>query len=206
MENVIGLLDSAKVRHLKDVMITLLKCGYQVRVMVLNAANYGDPQNRKRVFLFASKRGIRLPERPKETHGNLPSQQPVRTSRDALRDFEKIEKNELPTSPGIVQLKEEDSKSLTYNHSSKSSFLRKGSKKLEPDVPADTIRVQNGVKHYKFERGLSNREFARLQSFPDSHPFFGSSTSIRRQIGNAVPCHLSCAVAGVIKDGCYPMM
>ncbi|HEY7418464.1 MAG TPA: DNA (cytosine-5-)-methyltransferase [Ktedonobacteraceae bacterium] len=65
--------------------------------------------------------------------------------------------------------------------------------RLHPDTPSYTIntwisRPGNGCHiHYEQDRLISQREAARLQSFPDSFVFLGSKTSINQQIGNAVP-------------------
>lgn len=64
-------------------------------------------------------------------------------------------------------------------------------KRLDPDKPAYTITGSGGggthVYHWKENRALTNRERARLQSFPDSFAFCGSKESVRRQVGMAVP-------------------
>jgi DNA (cytosine-5)-methyltransferase 1 len=64
-------------------------------------------------------------------------------------------------------------------------------KRLDPDKPAYTITGSGGggthVYHWKENRALTNRERARLQSFPDDFAFCGSKESVRRQIGMAVP-------------------
>ena len=64
-------------------------------------------------------------------------------------------------------------------------------KRLHPDQPSPTIVACGGGGtwgyHYKEPRALTNRERARIQSFPDDFRFFGSTTEVRRQIGNAVP-------------------
>ena len=75
--------------------------------------------------------------------------------------------------------------------------------RLRPDAPAYTIntyfsRPGNGCHlHYDFtqQRVLSQREAARLQSFPDSFVFQGSKNSINQQIGNAVPPLLAYQIA-----------
>ena len=62
---------------------------------------------------------------------------------------------------------------------------------LKLDEPAKTIIAAGGGGtwgyHYPEPRPLTNRERARLQSFPDDFLFEGSVTEVRRQIGNAVP-------------------
>jgi DNA (cytosine-5)-methyltransferase 1 len=64
-------------------------------------------------------------------------------------------------------------------------------KRLDPDKPSYTITGSGGggthVYHWSENRALTNRERARLQSFPDNFVFLGSKESVRRQIGMAVP-------------------
>ena len=65
-------------------------------------------------------------------------------------------------------------------------------KRLNPDLPAYTITGSGGggthVYHWSEPRALTNRERARLQTFPDNYIFEGSKESVRKQIGMAVPC------------------
>ena len=64
-------------------------------------------------------------------------------------------------------------------------------KRLHPEKPAYTITGSGGggthVYHWSEHRALTNRERARLQSFPDDFVFEGSKESVRKQIGMAVP-------------------
>lgn len=65
-------------------------------------------------------------------------------------------------------------------------------KRLDPDKPAYTVTGSGGggthIYHWKESRALTNRERARLQTFPDTYKFIGSKESVRKQIGMAVPC------------------
>ncbi|GGF17926.1 cytosine-specific methyltransferase [Halobacillus andaensis] len=64
-------------------------------------------------------------------------------------------------------------------------------KRLNPDKPAYTVTGSGGggthMYHYSEPRALTNRERARLQTFPDDFEFLGSKESVRKQIGMAVP-------------------
>ena len=64
-------------------------------------------------------------------------------------------------------------------------------KRLDPDKPSYTITGSGGggthVYHWSENRALTNRERARIQTFPDDFVFEGSKESVRKQIGMAVP-------------------
>ena len=70
--------------------------------------------------------------------------------------------------------------------------ISKISKRLDPTKPAYTVTGSGGggthIYHYAQPRALTNRERARLQTFPDSFEFVGNKESVRKQIGMAVPC------------------
>ena len=70
-------------------------------------------------------------------------------------------------------------------------------KRLNPDMPSDTVvNVRKSMWiHPVFNRAVSAREAARLQSFPDDYIFYGTKDSVYQQIGNAVPPVLGRAVA-----------
>lgn len=78
--------------------------------------------------------------------------------------------------------------------------------RLAPDLPAYTVTTQfNNVTtgcftHPYFDRALSPREAARLQTFPDTYEFDGNLSSICRQIGNAVPPLLAHVLASSIAE------
>lgn len=65
-------------------------------------------------------------------------------------------------------------------------------KRLDPDKPSYTVTGSGGggthIYHWSEPRALTNRERARLQTFPDTYEFKGSKESVRKQIGMAVPC------------------
>ena len=65
-------------------------------------------------------------------------------------------------------------------------------KRLDPEKPSYTVTGSGGggthIYHWSEDRALTNRERARLQTFPDTYEFHGSKESVRKQIGMAVPC------------------
>ena len=64
-------------------------------------------------------------------------------------------------------------------------------KKLDPNQPSYTVTGSGGggthMYHWAEDRALTNRERARLQTFPDDFVFYGSKESVRKQIGMAIP-------------------
>ena len=75
-------------------------------------------------------------------------------------------------------------------------------KRLDSSLPSDTVvNVRKSMWiHPIFNRAVSAREAARLQSFPDDYIFYGTKDSVYQQIGNAVPPVLGRAVAETILD------
>jgi len=81
-------------------------------------------------------------------------------------------------------------------------------RRLHPLHPSPTIVAHGGGGtkgyHYSRHRGaLTNRERARLQTFPDTYIFHGTQTQIRAQIGEAVPPHAARKIANTIKHLLY---
>ena len=81
-------------------------------------------------------------------------------------------------------------------------------KRIHPLKPSPTVIAYGGGGtggyHYEYDRqGLTNRERARLQTFPDDYIFKGKTSEIRAQIGEAVPplasYHIEKTVTGILK-------
>ncbi len=224
MENVPELLRSGEYRALQ---VAAQRLGYVVEGRVLNAANYGVPQTRKRAIVVGSRLGA--PLWPAQTHfrpGELGSDRsPWRTFRDAVsglplkpngKDWHN-RRNPRPTSLEryrTIPNEGEGRFDLARRRPdiTPACWLRK--KTGSTDVfgrlwwnrPAFTIRTE----FYKPEKGrylhpsehrpITVREAARCQSFPDEFmlPVEQSMTSVAKQIGNAVPPVLASAIARAV--------
>ena len=190
-ENIDTKMKKPKRHYIQRVGADLLALGYQVRVMYLDASQYGDPQKRERIVLFATLKSCKLPDMPVPTHSEDGSagMQPIVTVLDALANLERV-----PPVLGSGWVVLPDG-TLISDHNLEHTDVRAEYDQLIAEEPARTIRRANGVKHYALERGLTVRERARLQSFPDSYQFCGSLTERNKQIGNAVPVNLAYHVA-----------
>jgi DNA (cytosine-5)-methyltransferase 1 len=200
-ENVKGLLTANKRKAIEVIIKDLesLTPGYIVKPHLYNFAEYGVPQFRERLIIV----GIRIDTgfnfvHPKPTHGPS-SAKPYVTAGDALRGVENVSFNNEH-----INCKEKTKKMLelipeggNFTDIPKEHPLYvKGMishvyRRIKLDEPAKTIIAAGGGGtwgyHYPEPRPLTNRERARLQSFPDDFKFIGSVAEVRRQIGNAVP-------------------
>lgn len=225
LENVEGLAYRGKDEGLKllidaiEVINKDTKSNYKPKFQVLNAADYGVPQIRKRVLMIAARDGseFRFPE---PTHRDPATQdelfgdrQPYRTAWDALADIgpETGESTELtgrwadllPSIPeGHNYLWHTDRMGglpLFGWRRRYWSFLLK----LAKNLPSWTVQAQPGpaIGPFHWEnRKLAMRELCRIQTFPDDVRITGSRTEIQRQVGNAVPSLLGEVVASEIKS------
>lgn len=212
-----------------DMLLTTLKRErklrrYKVKYGVLNAADYGVPQRRRRGLLIATlDREPTWP--PTETHGpNSPDRLPYRTVRDAIADLPlkptdrdlHIGRNPRPES--IERYKAVPEGGNRFDLMRKRPDLTPACWANKPtgttdvfgrlwwDRPAFTIRTEffkpekGRYLHPKAHRPITHREAARLQGFPDWFAFEGSKIEIARQIGNAVPPPLACEVAKHVRS------
>lgn len=191
-ENVRGLLYSNK-WYLELIIQELESLGYKTNCRLLNAVNYGVPQNRERLFLVGHNSNFQFPEPENKKH----------TVHNAICDL-------IDTIP-------EESKFLTGAQDAYIANYEKASKcinprDLYPNKPARTLTCRNlsaatgDMQRIKLPDGrrrrLLTREAARLQSFPDNFEFKGAQASQFYQIGNAVPPLLAYKMALALKD-CY---
>lgn len=220
LENVHGLAYSNhNTKPFERLLRRLRKAGYKTRVEVLNAADYGVPQLRKRLFVY-SVRGATPPEFPVPTHSGWtetsrrvdPTKRPYMTSAEAIGDI--ADRDDLAEAEEIVagrygHLLEEIPAGDNYlfftekrGHPDPLFGWRKRYwtflLKLDPNRPATTIQSQPGPYVGPFHwrnRRLRALEIKRLQTFEDDYVVVGSRRSVQLQVGNAVPPRLAEIVA-----------
>ena len=200
-ENVGGLRSANEGKAFERIKKDLIDAGYKIYPNLYKFEEYGVPQARHRMIIV----GIRndLPYEFK-----IPSTVPYEdcdvTCKTAI---------EVPPIPSYVANNEETKQSATVverlkhikpgqnaftaNLPEELQLNVKGAKisqiykRLDPTKPAYTVTGSGGggthIYHYEEPRALTNRERARLQTFPDDYVFEGSKESVRKQIGMAVP-------------------
>lgn len=221
IENVVGLLSMETVdgTNIKDLIVSEFNnIGYKVEYKILNAAEYGVPQARKRVIFIASKDfeiSFPAPLLIKENFvtvgdalGNIPPSSDTYTK---------------PTTPfqkemsGIKEIKNHERRKSNDLVTKRMSFIPQGGnwknipkelgtgggvhsnayKRLDPNLPSITIKhaAKAMIIHPTENRILTIREVARLQSFSDNFILTGNNSDQHQQLANAVPPLLGKAIA-----------
>lgn len=190
---------------------------YKPEVAVLNAADYGVPQLRRRLFVVAARDGTSF-RFPAATHVGPGIERPGDNRRrwmtawDALHDLPTPRNASLALKGKWAGLLPSIPEGQNYLHHTDRgegeplfgwrrrywSFLLK----LAKDQPAWTLQAQPGPATGPFHwtsRRLSMREMARLQTFPDDFVVLGSVADAQKQLGNAVPSLLAEVLARAIR-------
>ena len=181
--------------------------GYNITYKVVNAANYGVPQTRKRFICVGVRKDIGIFEFPEETHsekGNLPKWV---TCGEVLADFDNITEEEKSQRPGskdyelLLQVPPGDNYLFfTEKRGCPNPRFKWKSRywtfllKLSPNRPSWTIQASfsnnQGPFHWR-NRFLRIEEIKRIQTFDDEYKLVGDFREQWRQIGNAVPTKLA---------------
>jgi DNA (cytosine-5)-methyltransferase 1 len=202
-------------RYESEIRNTLSQLGYSVDVQTLNAADYGTPQIRKRVFFFATRTAIPF-NWPNATHGPhaFGKLRSYRTVQESMGDISAASEhgtlaNHVPLRHGEKVIERykliPEGGRLPAPQDLPASIRRRNFgntyKRLHRERPALTLVPGNNAFpiHPTEHRSLTVREAARLQDFPDSYIFEGSRAQQCKLVGNAVPVRLATALARTIK-------
>lgn len=200
-ENVGGLASANEGSAFEVILKDLKSSGYRVYPHLYKFEEYGIPQARHRIIIVGirkdlpyeykvpspkkyrsldntCKTAIEVPPIPADAYNNELTRQSA-TVTERLKYIKPGQNAFTADIPEHLRLKVKGAKiSQIY-------------KRLDPEKPAYTVTGSGGggthIYHYEEPRALTNRERARLQTFPDEFEFLGSKESVRKQIGMAVP-------------------
>ena len=216
-ENVSGMLANRHSEAVRNIIEMFKECGYDLTVSLVNAKDYGVPQERRRVFYIGFRRDLGV--RFKFPVGSTADEKKRLTLRDTIWDLQftavpagarnyhnpkAINNNEFFTgaySPIFMsrnRVKGWDEQAFTVQASGRQC-------QLHPQAPKMKFIEQNKREFVKGKehlyRRMTIREIARIQGFPDDFKFIYNYTDdAYKMIGNAVPVNLAYEVAVAIKE------
>lgn len=203
-ENVSGLSsanDGKAFRVILNALNHAGKFGYTITAHLYKFEEYGVPQARHRYILIGIRGDLGKTFRVPKPEGR------IRTCAEALENIPASAANQevtrqtqtvvdrlalIPEGWNVWQAEEAGHLPDHLKLNVKGARLSQIYRRLDSKKPAYTITGSGGggthVYHWSENRALTNRERARLQTFPDDFVFSGSKESVRKQIGMAVPC------------------
>lgn len=200
-ENVSGIKSAGDGDHFKQIMQDMDNAGYVLTPHMYKFEEYGIPQTRHRVIII----GIRKDLDASGIKFRVPSPAPYSdcdiSAATALSDIpDDAPNNEVRKldakvverlsyiKPGQNVWNADMPDELRIKTKTKISQIYR---KLDPKKPSYTVTASGGggtfMYHWEGNRELTNRERARIQTFPDDYEFIGKYSSVRKQIGMAVP-------------------
>ena len=201
-ENVGGLRNANDGKSFLKILDDMKEAGYTLTPHLYRFEEYGVPQARHRIIIIGIRNDL-------STVFRVPSPEPYSKVDVSCRNA--IENPPIPASAFNNERTKQSEvvvRRLQYIMPGQNAFtadipdelrlnvagakISQIYKRLDPNKPAYTVTGSGGggthIYHWKEPRALTNRERARLQTFPDSFEFLGSKESVRKQIGMAVPC------------------
>lgn len=221
-ENVTGLLELESGCFFRDILMEFEQLGYTCSYEVLNAADFGVPQRRSRLFIVGSGEGKKIKLKPtkicpmvsvKDAIEDLPlldngaSVDVQSYSQQPMSEYAKTMRGDMSECTGNLVSKNSKIVLERYQYIGQGQNWSAIPKELMNDYK-DSSQCHTGIYyrlleeqpsvvignyrksmliHPRYNRGLSVREAARLQSFPDRYIFKGSIGYQQQQVGNAVP-------------------
>ena len=201
-ENVGGLQSANEGRAMRMIFDSMKKAGYKIYPNLYKFEQYGVPQARHRIIIVGIRNDIpvdfHIPSTELFDNEDVSCKNAIENPPIPL----KASNNEKTTQSSIVieRLKHILPGQNAFNANLpehlrlnvKGATMSQIYKRLDPSLPSYTITGSGGggthVYHWSEPRALTNRERARLQTFPDDYVFVGNKESVRKQIGMAVPC------------------
>lgn len=201
-ENVGGLRNANDGKAFTKILEELRASGYKLYPNLYKFEEYGIPQARHRIIIVGIRDDLDLEFKIPSTSPYSGCDNTCKTALEVPPIPYDAANNELTAqSPTVIER-------LKYIQPGQNAFTAdlpeelmlhvKGAKisqiykRLDPAKPAYTVTGSGGggthIYHWSEPRALTNRERARLQTFPDSYVFEGNKESVRKQIGMAVPC------------------
>lgn len=196
-ENVGGITSSNEGAAFEKILFDLENAGYRITPHKYRLEQYGVPQARHRVIIVGTREDLGL-----EFKVPAPCDERV-TAKEALANIPSWAANQERTkqsSTVVERLSYIQPGENVWNAKNLPEHLKLNVprtqlsqiyKKLDPDRPSYTVTGSGGggthMYHWAENRALTNRERARLQTFPDDFVFHGSKESVRKQIGMAIP-------------------
>ena len=200
-ENVGGLKSANEGKAFECIKKDLIDAGYRIYPNLYKFEEYGVPQARHRVIIVGIREDLpydyKVPSTEKyrnvdvtcKTAIEVPPIPKDATNNELTKQSDTVVERLKHIKPGQNAFTADLPEELKLNV--RGAKISQIYKRLDPTKPAYTVTGSGGggthIYHYKEHRALTNRERARLQTFPDDYVFEGSKESVRKQIGMAVP-------------------
>ena len=201
-ENVGGLRNANDGRAFTKILTELRKSGYTITPHLYKFEKYGVPQTRHRLIIVGIRNDIDVEYRVPSAEPYAGADNTCRTAievppipedaynNERTRHSEIVIRRLKCIRPGQNAFTADLPENLRLNITG--AKISQIYKRLDPNKPSYTVTGSGGggthIYHWDEARALTNRERARLQTFPDTYRFIGSKESVRKQIGMAVPC------------------